>query len=56
MVSSLELSHMTAEEVVMKFRNAAEALTQDKVNRVVDSVLKLEQMKDISELINQVTL
>lgn len=56
LVPTRELSHLNAEDLVKKFTNAtADVLSQDKASRVIDSVLKLEQVKDISDVIKQVS-
>ena len=47
----------TDEELVEKFRgNASGLLTQDKIDRVIKSLLALEQVENISEIAEQFTL
>jgi len=48
---------MTDEELVEKFRhNASRILAQDKIENAVNSLLNLEKLKNISELMKQITL
>ncbi len=47
----------TDEKLVEKFRhNASRILIQDKIEKAVKSLLELETVEDISELMKQVTL
>ena len=51
------LHELTGEELVEKYRhNASKILTQDKIEGSVKALLELENVKNISELISQVTL
>ena len=47
----------TDEDIIGKFRhNAVRILTKDKINRAVETLLKLEKTDNISRLIHQITL
>ena len=51
-----ELAHLNADDLVKKFNNAtADVLSKDKASQAIDTILKLEQVKDISEVIKQVS-
>ena len=55
LVPTKELSLMNTDDLVKKFNNAtADVLSRDKVDRVIENVLKLEKVKDISEIIKEV--
>jgi 2-methylcitrate dehydratase PrpD len=48
---------MTREELVEKFRhNASRILTQEKINNAINTLLNLEKLNDISEIMKQLTL
>jgi hypothetical protein len=53
----LDFAEMTDEDLVKKFRmNVARTLPQKKVDKAVTSLMELEKVKNISEVVEQVTL
>ena len=53
----IDVHQPTSEELIAKFRhNAARILTEPQINNAVDTILGLEQVDNISELMKQITI
>jgi 2-methylcitrate dehydratase PrpD len=54
---SAELHKLTPEELIEKYRhNASRVLTQEKINSSINSIMELEKLKNVTELISQITI
>ncbi len=52
-----ELHKLTHEELIEKYRhNASRILTQEKIERSINTIMELEKLSNVTELMSQVTL